>query len=89
MFVFFIQRLLVHAKVEVHQAKFVMVSPMIEVAVLVKRLVQSIKVTVIGAINAKETLSVVKTIVLHLFQSMLTAVNHLMVQVRKYKKCKF
>ena len=66
-----------------------MVSPMIEVAVHVKHLVQSIKVTVIGAINAKETLSVVKTIVLHLFQSMLTAVNHPMVQVRKYEKCKF
>ena len=78
-----------HAKVEVHQAKFVMVSPMIEVAVHVKHLVQSIKVTVIGVINAKETLSVVKTIVLHLFQSMLTAVNHLRVQVRNYKKCKF
>ena len=78
-----------HAKVEVHQAKFVMVSPMIEVVVHVKHHVQSIKVTVIGVINAKETLSVVKTIVLHLFQSMLTAVNHLMVQVRKYKKCKF
>ena len=61
---------------------------MIETAVHVKNLVQSIKVTVIGTINAKENLSVVGIIVVKVSQRMLTAVNHLMVQVRKYKNCK-
>ena len=62
---------------------------MIETAVLVKNLVQSIKAIVIVTINVKETLSVEGTIVVKVFQSLLTAVNqHLMVQVRKYKNCK-
>ena len=62
---------------------------MIETAVHVKNLVQSIKAIVIVTINVKETLSVEGTIVVKVFQSLLTAVNqHLMVQVRKYKNCK-
>ena len=52
-----------------------MVSPMIEVAVHVKYHVQSTKVTVIAPINAKETLSVVGTTVLQIFQKELTAVK--------------
>ena len=59
-----------------------MVSPMIYIAVQVKHLVQSIKVTVIMTINAKESLSVVLTSVLQIFRKMLTAVNY-QVQVRK------
>ena len=45
---------------------------------------QSIKVTVIMTINAKESLSAVMTIVLQIFRKMLTAVNY-QVQVRKLR----
>ena len=52
-----------------------MVVPMIEVAVHVKHLVESTKVTVIGTTNAVETLSVVKTIVLYVSHLELTAAH--------------
>ena len=47
---------------------------MIENAVHVKNLVESIKETVTGPVNAKETLSVEQIIVLGLFQEEQTAV---------------
>ena len=55
---------------------------MIMNAVQLKHLVQSIKETVTKTQNAKETLSVERTIVLHLFHQPQTAVNHLLVQTR-------
>jgi len=59
----------------------VMVSSMIESAVQLKLLVQSMKVTVTLTLNAKETLSVGKTIVLHLFHLEQIAVrSHLIAQ---------
>ena len=68
----------------------VMVESMEKTAVQVNFLVQSIKVAVIVALNAKETLSVVNTIVLtQLSHGLLTVVSHLMLQVRKFEKCKF
>ena len=60
-----------------------MVKYMMENAVQLKYLVQSIKETVTKTQNAKETLSVERTIVLHLFHQPQTAVNHLLVQARK------
>ena len=51
-----------------------MVSSMIEIAVPVKNLVESIKETAIGTIIAKETLFVDLIIVLDLFQEKQTAV---------------
>ena len=57
-----------------------MVKSMIMNAVQLKHLVQSIKETVTKTQNAKETLSVERTIVLHLFHQPQTAVNHLLVQ---------
>ena len=52
-----------------------MVSPMIESAVQLKHLVQSMKVTVTMTMNAKEALSVGKTIVLDVFHLTQIAVN--------------
>ena len=56
-----------------------MVLTMIESAVQLLHLVQSMKVTVTVTLNAKETLSVGQTIVLHLFHLMQIAVNPLLV----------
>ena len=59
---------------------------MMENAVQLQHLVQSIKETVTKTQNAKETLSVERTIVLHLFHQPQTAVNHhLLVQTEKFK----
>ena len=63
-----------------------MVSPMIHVAVQVKHVVQSIKVTVIMMINAKESLFAVLTSVLQIFQQTPTAVHY---QVGKVRKLRF
>ena len=60
-----------------------MVSPMIHIAVQVKHVVQSIKVTVIMMINAKESLSAVLTSVLQIFQRTPTAVHYQIGKVRK------
>jgi hypothetical protein len=66
--------------------KFVMVhmimKAMIENAVPVKNLVQSIKETAMVTLNAKETLSVGQTIVLHLFHLMQIAVNPLLIWMK-------
>ena len=59
-----------------------MVKSMIMNAVQLKYLVQSIKETVTKTQNAKETLSVERTIALHLFHQLQIAVNHLLVQNR-------
>ena len=59
-----------------------MVKSMIMNAVQLKYLVKSIKETVTKTQNAKETLSVERTIVLRLFHQPQTAVNHLLVQTR-------
>ena len=56
-----------------------MVSSMMESAVQLLHLVQSMRVIVTVALNAKETLSVGQTIVLHLFLMEQIAVNPLMV----------
>ena len=55
---------------------------MMESAVQLLHLVQSMRVTVTVALNAKETLPVGQTIVLHLFHLMQIAVIPLL--VRKY-----
>ena len=55
---------------------------MMESAVQLLHLVQSMKVTVTVTLNAKETLSVGQTIVLHIFHLRQIAVNPLL--VRKY-----
>ena len=59
-----------------------MVLTMIESAVQLLHLVQSMKVTVTVTLNAKETLSAGQTIVLHLSHLMQIAVNPIL--VRKY-----
>ena len=56
-----------------------MVSTMMESAVQLLHLVQSMKVTVTLTLNATETLSVGQTIVLHLFHLEQIAVNPLLV----------
>ena len=62
-----------------------MVSTMMEYAVQLLHLVQSMKVTVTVNLNAKETLSVGKAIVLHLFHLEQIAVNPLLVsKLSKY-----
>ena len=60
-----------------------MVKSMIMNAVQLKHLVQSIKETVTTTQNAKETLSVERTIV-HLVHHGQTAVNDLLVQAKKF-----